>query len=358
MDDPDNLPKPQPISDPSLRQPDSTDGHEPPAPAIEPPAPAIEPITTSNLGGFNDSDDLPQPQTVKAPSLERIDSSDSHKPRIVESAAPRGFVDDDVPETKIARAPPSERTESVDSHKPRLVDSSTVGLGGFTDDLDDDMPQPKVIQEPLVQASDTKAEPVLQTTRSPTPTEPPIEPSTPTREHPAEDPAYFDLPVVTESESHPEATEEFKKQLDNVFPYVPITETPQPTKPSVSSTEEPHQLREMPAPVQVPAAAYNASEIPTPEPAAQALVVSGYTLPSLESGQEVWGGVVHPPVEETKRDTNTATSTRSRSPSIRSMPTEDPFADPIAPRITVYHHDQGTSSAMPQYVHLFPSEYR
>ncbi|KAG6868116.1 hypothetical protein C0993_007494 [Termitomyces sp. T159_Od127] len=336
-DDPDSLPKSQPIRDPSLFQPDSTDGHEPLASVTVP-------TTTSGPGGFSDSGDLPQPQTIKEPSLQRTESTDSHKPPVVESIAPRGFIDDDLlAETQIARAPSPERTEPVESDKPRVIDSSTVGLGGFNDDFDNDLPQPRVIREPPSQEPDMMAEPVLQTTRSSTPTKPTTEPSTPVREHPAETPSYFDLPVVTESESHPEATEEFKKQVESVFPSLPNVETPQQVEhPSGLRDEPPQPPQEMPAPVQVPTS--NVPDMPTPEPSS---VAPGYSLPPFESGQEVWGGVAHPQPEET-RDMNTTATMRSRASSVRSMPTENPFTDPITPRITVHHHDQGTSSAMPE----------
>ncbi|KAG6901291.1 hypothetical protein C0995_014035 [Termitomyces sp. Mi166 len=340
-DDPDDLPKSQTIRDPSQLQPDSTDEHEPPAPVTEP-------TTTAGPGGFNDSDDLPQPQTIKASSPQRTYSAESHKPSVVEPTASRGFIDDDLPETKITQAPSLERTESVDSHKPQVVSSSTVGLGGFNDNLDDDLPQSKVIKETALQELDTKVEPVPQTTQPLMPTNPLAEPSTPVREFTDEPTSYFDLPIITEPEPHPEATEEFKKQIENVFPSLPTAETPQEANPPIASRDEPFQsLQEMPAPVQAPATPSDMpSEMPTPDPVAHPSLTPG--LPPFESNQEAWRGVAHPRVEETKKDTNTAASTRSRASSTRSVPTEDPFADPIAPRITVSHHDQSTPPAMPQ----------
>ncbi|KAG5339845.1 hypothetical protein C0989_003302 [Termitomyces sp. Mn162] len=338
----DDIPPSQPIRDPSQLQSDS-DGHDALAPA---PAPAAEPTTTTGPGGFSDSDEIPQkPQSIKASSIQHTDS-DSHRPPVVDSTAPRGFIDDDFSENNIAQAPSLKHAESTDNHQPSTIDSSAAGLGGFNDSFDD-LHRPTVSREPSFQEPDAKVEPVTQITQPPVLAKPPAEPSTPVREYSAETSSYFDRPVATEPEPNPEATEQFKTQLNNVFPFLPMVETPEEANLSVAPKDEPFQpLQEMPV---LGHAASDAPEMPTPEPVAHPSIIPEYTLTSFESGQEVWGGVAHHQVEDTvKRDVDIAASTRSRASSIRSMNTNDPFADPMVPRITVYHHDPDISSAMPQ----------
>ncbi|KAG6893058.1 hypothetical protein C0992_011397, partial [Termitomyces sp. T32_za158] len=174
-------------------------------------------------------------------------------------------------------------------------------------------------------------EPVRQTTRFVTPTKTPKEPPTLAREYASEVPAYFDLPVVIEPQ--PEATEEFKEQLDKVSSFLPNVETSQHIDPSISLRED-SQL--MPVNGQAPPATYNAREMPAPEPEAHPSVASRYSPPQFESDREVWRVVVPPKMEEIKRDINTMASTWSIASSIRSVPTNNPDD----------HHDQGTSSVV------------
>ncbi|KAG6876373.1 hypothetical protein C0992_013180 [Termitomyces sp. T32_za158] len=301
--------------------PQPTMASEPQTATQEYTPPPLLDSTRSDVGGYTDStDDLPKSYPIRDPSILPPTSTDGHEPPMpmtepTTTSGPGESSDSDVlHQPPTIKAPSLHRTDSTDSHKPTA--------------------------EPLrfIDPNET------QVARAPS------------SEH-IESVDSYKPPVVGSSGVGSggfndglgeEATEEFKKQIDKGFPSLPKVETPQHIDPSISLRDESQVAQQMPVPSQAPAAIYNAPEMPTPEPVAHPSVASGYALPPFESGQEVWGEFVHPKVEETKRNINTAVGTRSRSSSIRSVLTNDPFAEPITPVITVYHHDQGTSSALPQ----------
>ncbi|KAF8076962.1 hypothetical protein FPV67DRAFT_1715819 [Lyophyllum atratum] len=264
-------------------------------------------------------------------------------------------------------APEITQTSPVQEYTPPpLIDSTAVGPGGFTDEPDE-LPQSVTIRDPsFIQPDSTDGhDSTAPVTEPEQPATPPVEPVAvpytpePIASEPLPEPAtpepvtpppglagagvhsYFDIPVQEEPFEDPELTaqprEEYRQADDDedVFrvpaPVEPVPETNEvqqeeifrPRTPAPDD-EEPQPAPQMPAP-RMPT--------PAPEPAVLLPAAPAYPLQPFDyhSGQEVWGGIAHGPDDESKRGMNGNASTAS---SIR-MPMENPFADPIAPRITV-----------------------
>ncbi|KAG6830126.1 hypothetical protein H0H87_009096 [Tephrocybe sp. NHM501043] len=365
---------PQPATAvPSLVQAPGPDPEPVSSPVQEYTPPPLIDSTGVGPGGFtDDSDDLPQPQPIRDPSLLQYDSNDGHEPSASEPTAGTrsgGFDDDDqvLPQSQTIIAPSLHHTESADSSTPPVADTARVSSRGFNDGL----PQPQLVEGSPVHESDDSANQVLQRAPSPVvvqphvstvPTTPepifaqplvPTEPTTPILSEPTDNGTYFGLPIQDEPDHNrqlsPEPIEEFKAQVDDdIFAAQP------------GATEErnlPGVLPGMlsngqgPGPVAVDDNEFeDAVQMPKPEPVAPVapLVAPAY-VPQFDAdpGQEVWEGVAHQQ-EVSKGET----SSRSRTASIHSMVAGELFADPMAPRITVSHHEHGAPQ-MPHPVRFF-----
>ncbi|KAF8886964.1 hypothetical protein BD779DRAFT_1529018 [Infundibulicybe gibba] len=96
----------------------------------------------------------------------------------------------------------------------------------------------------------------------------------------------------------------------------------------------------------MPEPAHERTDAPAPVP--QVEPAAPISMPAYEyhSGHQVWGGPVSLPQtpeqkhREVAMPSNGDANGRSRTPSIHQRPLEDPFADPIAPRITFSHSDE------------------
>ncbi|RDB19890.1 hypothetical protein Hypma_013085 [Hypsizygus marmoreus] len=298
----------------------------------------------------------------------------------VAPVGPSPLVQAPVAATEAAPSPPDViQTSPVQEYTPPpLMDSSATGPGAFTDEPDE-LPQPQIIRDPSLRAPEsTDGHESIPQAVVVAPA--PLPESIPERSTPValETKAYFDIPVQDESlgDNVPlsQPTEAFKKAIDeDVFsgpsalatdatilpeeetghaiaeplhdavqaPQMPTPEYRPAVLPPVSP--EPAHVEDAAKDVQQPfAQPLHNMPTPVPEPAA----APAYPTPLFDfnSGQEVWGGVPHKADDGAPKIVrNGNASTRSRVSSIQ-MPLEDPFADPIAPRITVSHADH---SGMP-----------
>ncbi|KAG6865057.1 hypothetical protein C0991_005376 [Blastosporella zonata] len=322
-DDSDDLPQPLTIRDPSRApsplQEDSADGHEPAA---------IEPVTTSRLGGFDDDVELPKPQVIEEPSLQRTESMDSYRPPITDSAAVTGGFDDDLdlPQPQVIKEPSVQEVDDTTRSQPSPV--PTTPEPPIAQPLVPTVPNTpeSVYSQPLVPTAPATPEPDVAQSL------PPTEPSTPVR---VDTVSYFDLPIrdepIHDAQLSPDSLAGSTAQNDDdVFEPQPGTETQEdksfPVVPDDISDDNESETE-----VQMPTA---------PEPVTQVSSVVPAYVPQFESYQEVWGGVVHRQDEELNKDANPGTKSGSRAASIHNLPAEDLFANPLAPRITVSHHDR------------------
>ncbi|KAF5369694.1 hypothetical protein D9615_010149 [Tricholomella constricta] len=315
------------------------------------PPPLID-STAVGPGGYTDeSDDLPQPQSTRDPSLFQADPNDGREAVTAEPLPQSSTTEPVTPDLGLANT-----GSNVDIPVHDEPADSNDGHGPITQSVDQ---TEAVTVESLPQSS------------TPEPVTPPA--------GLANTGSYFDIPVHDEPLS---LEEDFELSNQPTKPetvadedvFGPVTVMPVPalqeaapeqaarevleearTAPAVVAPElQLQSTRDLPSKMPTPAPQHAvlpvdheehqpAPEMPTPQmptPAPQPAVlpsaVPAYPLPSFDyhSGQEVWGGVGPTIVEASKSTVNGDASTMSRSSSIR-MPFQDPFADPIAPRIAV-----------------------
>ena len=323
------------------------------------PPPVLD-STVGNPGAFTDEpDELPQPRTVPPVTL---------PPPVEEIQSPTGYI------------------------PPPVLDSSVGNPGAFTDEPDE-LPQPQIAQDPYAVAP---VEPHVEPASVDAPKPATVVPESTPQHEPepeatltgalVEEPAsYFHEPIAENikdsgSADHgqgeaaeyylhdivPTTSEALHESANIVLP-VPEAHHHDDFVP-VATESETQEAQEATQPIAIP--------VPIPLPNYE---LSSYPM-NLGSGEEVWGGeggygrealphpypssvpIIIPNSEDLKR------VERSPAPSIRfvdfsairwvkilnqfssRMPEADPFADPIAPRISVSHPEFN----MPQYVSTSP----
>ncbi|KAG6807740.1 hypothetical protein H0H92_006516, partial [Tricholoma furcatifolium] len=349
------------------------------------PPPLIDSTAAINPGGFTDEpDELPQPTVIedpsRAPSLHQADSTDGHDSVIPPTIGPSS------PQVVEPSSTQQVDTVMTGDSIPLLVDSAAGAPGAFNDDLD--LPQPQVIEDssrltpPSRLPTPSLPEPVVN--QNPDPIPPPSRLPTPLPEavvnqnpdpnpDPNESVSYFDLPPQVQPAYEP--TVESVQQQQGLNRDVTIDQPAHQTaeaagihdddalKPSYNPdnqipvsepTEIPmddQQFRAMPMPM-----------MPVPEPVAPPMTLPIFVPPPHEAypSHEVWGGVADAQPEKVMdRDANVQNTSRSRASSIHTISTENLYADPTAPRITVSQHGQATPPpmSMPMPHVPFPSAW-
>lgn len=348
-------------------------------PVPEPKATIPSPIAESPAreAASSEGDPLPAPAS----------SSASGPSPLAQAPLITSTVKAPVPETELTPTSPQGYVP------PPLLDSSAVGPGAFTDDPDE-LPQPQVIQDPsLVQPEPTKESPQVLVV------DPPVEDSEALVESPVEESfpelaveaAHPPETVVPESEVEPVVVE---PQVEAVVAepqvpvevavieravQVPVTQEVAPVQPATPAEPVGEAASYFNLPVQeevigVPpqpeeskiaveektlgggvgfpipheqSRALDQTEVFTPSPRSmstplpeQLASVPVYPVPVYDV-HEVWGGAAHKHGEEPRSTMTTMNgygSPRTIDSSIRMS--EDPFADPVVPRIAVSHQPE------------------
>jgi len=354
--------------------------------------------TNSSIKGINTtpaivSPPTPEPQvTVPSPIAEspaREAASSQGDPASASAPVPSPLAQDPVIAAPLAVSTPESEVAPTSPQgyvPPPLLDSSAVGPGGFTDEVDE-LPQPQVIRDPsFIQPEPTEAEryqPILVTEASSGDmVDSPVEETFAERlEATASVPVVPEPQVETTADELTDAPAEVAvteravavSDIQEVVPTQPTTPA-EPVGEAASYFNLPAQEEPIPAPpvVEERTEAFEtaveaitlvggvSASIPqeqtrdldhaggiitpphrmTPPPQQSARAASIYPIPVYDV-HEVWGGASRVDAEEQKStipSMNGDASLGSRASSIR-LP-DDPFADPVAPRITVSRHPE------------------
>ncbi|KAF8804295.1 hypothetical protein BYT27DRAFT_6700590 [Phlegmacium glaucopus] len=350
-----------------------------PSPIIESPlgetAAAEESVGPSSLAQVTTSAaavQLPVPVTLPPPVDELQSPTGYFPPPILDSTVgnPGAFTDepDELPQPDIAQDPfaavpsipatlPPPVVEDPTGYIPPPILDSTVGNPGAFTDEPDELPQPDIVQDPLAVASvEPEPEAVIVEALVEEPSSyldeslPEIKPADHVDNTIASNEAVHENTLSSEPDhGQGEAAEYYRGDViltsseavhENANIVLPEPEVemrhhedviPVPTTEPERQEETQQQQNPIAIPIPVPLPNYELSSYPM----------------NMSSGQEVWGDendgygregphhsypssvpIIIPNSEDLKR------VDRSAAPSIR-MPEADPFADPIAPRITV-----------------------